>query len=113
MKKMNKLIIIGLLTALAASPLSLQARGNASAGQEKARACEACHGATGKSIDPTYPNLAGQYASYLEQALNDYRSGDRKNPIMAGMSAGLSDQDVEDLSAWFASQQGLQDISIK
>ena len=102
-----------MLVLLIGGPLSLQAKGNASAGQEKSKVCEACHGATGKSADPTYPNLAGQYASYLAQALSDYRSGARTNPIMAGMAANLSNQDIADLAAWYASQQGLQDLSIK
>ncbi len=97
----------------ASLPLSQQDDGKAGAGQEKARACEACHGATGKSVDPTYPNLAGQHASYLKQALSDYRSGARSNPIMAGMAANLSNRDIADLAAWFAGQEGLQDIPIK
>ncbi len=102
-----------LLLLLAVIPLSLQAKGNADAGQEKAKVCEACHGATGKSVDPSYPNLAGQHASYLVKALSDYRSGARTNPIMAGMASNLSNQDILDLAAWYASQQGLQDLSIK
>ena len=101
-----------LATLLIALPLTLAAKGDASAGQEKAKLCEACHGATGKSVDPNYPNLAGQHESYLEKALADYRSGRRPNPIMAGMAGPLSDQDIADLSAWFASQEGgLRDIS--
>ena len=101
------------LVLLTAIPLSLQARGNAIDGKEKASACEACHGITGESIDPTFPNLAGQHASYLAQALSDYRSGARKNPIMSGMVSSLSNQDILDLAAWYASQDGLQDLSIK
>ncbi|MEE8494997.1 MAG: c-type cytochrome, partial [Xanthomonadales bacterium] len=97
----------------ASLPLSPQDNSNASAGQEKSRLCETCHGATGKSADPTFPNLAGQHASYLVQALNDYRSGARTNPVMAEMAANLSNQAIADLAAWFASQQGLQDLSIK
>jgi cytochrome c553 len=88
------------------------AKGNAATGQQKAATCEACHGKDGHSIDPTYPNLAGQHYSYLVKALSDYRSGDRSNPIMAGMAANLSNQDIEDLAAWYASQQGLKDLSV-
>jgi len=102
-----------LCVLLAAAPLTLQAKGNASAGQEKARACAACHGTTGESVDPAFPNLAGQYASYLVQALGDYRSGARTNPVMAGLVSNLSNQDIADLAAWYASQEGLQDLSIK
>jgi cytochrome c553 len=101
------------LVLFAAIPFSLQAKGDAGAGEKKASACEACHGATGESTDPTFPNLAGQHASYLAQALTDYRSGARKNPIMAGMASNLSNQDILDLAAWYADQGGLQDLSIK
>lgn len=93
--------------------ISLPAKDVAGAGPEKSRLCEACHGATGKSVDPAFPNLAGQHASYLAQALGDYRSGARSNPIMAGTVTHLSNQDIADLAAWFAGQQGLQDLSIK
>lgn len=102
-----------LLVLLAASPLSLQAKGNAGTGQEKSKVCVACHGTTGKSENPTYPNLAGQHASYLAQALGDYRSGARTNRVMAGPASNLSNQDIVDLAAWYASQEGLRDLSIK
>ncbi len=101
------------LVLLTTIPFSLQAKGNALAGKEKASACEACHGITGESTDPDFPNLAGQHASYLAQALSDYRSGARVNPIMSGMVSVLSNQDILDLAAWYASQDGLQDLSIK
>jgi cytochrome c553 len=97
----------------ASLPLSSEPGGNVSAAPENSKVCEACHGVTGKSVDPTYPNLAGQHASYLAQALGDYRSSARTNPIMAGMATNLSNQDIADLAAWFARQQGLQDLSIK
>ena len=92
---------------------TLAASGNAGNGQEKAKVCEACHGTVGKSVDPAYPNLAGQYDSYLQKALADYRSGRRTNLIMAGFANPLSDQDIKDLAAWYSSQDGLKDISIK
>lgn len=101
------------LVLFAAIPFSLHAKGDAVAGEKKSSACAACHGATGESTDPTFPNLAGQHASYLAQALADYRSGARKNPIMAGMASNLSNQDILDLAAWYARQEGLQDLSIK
>jgi cytochrome c553 len=94
-------------------PLTLAAKGDAAAGKEKAKLCEACHGATGESVDPSYPKLAGQYASYLQQALLDYRAGRKTNPVMVGMAKPLSNQDILDLSAWYASQQGLTDLSKK
>lgn len=100
-----------LAVLMLAAPLTVAARGDAAAGQEKAKVCEACHGATGKSIDPNYPDIGGQHKDYLEKALRDYRSGHRPNLIMAGMASGLSDQDIEDLAAWFSSQEGLIDLS--
>lgn len=73
---------------------------------EKAAACVACHGPNGVSTNPMYSSLAGQYADYLEMSLKAYKSGARKNPIMAGMAAPLSDQDIKALAGYFASQKG-------
>lgn len=79
------------------------ATGSAAAGKTKAAACEACHGADGNGIAPNYPALAGQYEDYLAQSLHEYKSGARTNAIMNGMAAPLSDQDIADLAAFFAS----------
>lgn len=98
---------------LLALPLTVLAKGHPSSGKEKSQVCQACHGLDGKSVDPTYPNLAGQYESYLVKALGDYRAGRRTNAVMAGFAANLSDQDIKDLAAWYASQEGLKDLSIK
>ncbi|NIP17212.1 MAG: c-type cytochrome [Xanthomonadales bacterium] len=87
------------------------AAGDAASGQEKSGACAACHGADGRGTDPSYPVLAGQHASYLARALKDYRDGRRRNPIMGGFAGQLSDQDIEDLAAWYASLDGLEDLS--
>jgi cytochrome c553 len=70
-------------------------------------------GPDGNSIEPAYPNLAGQHESYLIKALADYRSGARENAIMASFAASLSHQDIEDLAAWYASQEGLEDLHIE
>ena len=102
-----------LVLLLACLPFSLMAKGDPQAGKEKAQVCEACHGPTGMSVDPSYPNLAGQQESYLQKSLGDYRSGRRTNAIMAGFATNLSNQDIMDLAAWFASQEGLKDLSIK
>ncbi|MDT8319228.1 MAG: cytochrome c [Xanthomonadales bacterium] len=102
------------LALLLAMPLTAAAAGDPAKGKEKSATCQACHGEDGRTvIDPSYPILAGQYASYLVRALQDYRSGERSNAVMAGMSANLSDQDIEDLAAWYASREGLRDLSIK
>ena len=83
------------------------ARGNAESGKAKAaQVCAACHGPEGnKPSAPDQPVLAGQYADYLVQALSDYKSGKRTNPIMKGFAAQLSKQDIEDLAAWFSGQR--------
>jgi cytochrome c553 len=78
---------------------------NPAAGQAKAKeVCAACHGADGNSQLPDYPKLAGQHRDYLEQALRDYKSGQRKNPIMGANAAALSKEDIANLAAWFSSQ---------
>jgi cytochrome c553 len=102
-----------LFVALLLCPAMVAAKGDPASGEKKAQACQACHGLDGRSVDPSYPNLAGQHASYLAKSLQDYRSGRRTNAIMAGMAANLSDQDIEDLAAWYASQDGLKDLSIR
>ncbi len=85
---------------------SVLAQGDAAAGKEKSAPCIACHGADGNSPAPNFPRLAGQHADYLVKALEDYKTGARKNAIMAGFAAGLSKKDREDLAAYFASQEG-------
>jgi len=114
MKSINTLIRNAILALLMASlPLGAAAKGNPGNGKEKAKVCEACHGLDGKSVDPSYPNLAGQHESYLTKALGDYRSGRRTNLIMAGFAGPLTDEDIQDLAAWYSSQDGLKDLSIK
>jgi cytochrome c553 len=83
------------------------AGGNAEKGKEKAaQVCAACHGAQGdKPTAPDQPILAGQYPDYLVKALSDYKSGKRSNPIMKAFAAQLSKQEMEDVAAWFSSQQ--------
>jgi cytochrome c553 len=66
--------------------------------------CQACHGMDGNSAIPDNPKLAGQNADYLAKALRDYKSGARKNPVMAGFAGALSPQDIDDLAAYFAAQ---------
>jgi cytochrome c553 len=67
--------------------------------------CVACHGNDGIGILPEYPNLAGQHADYIEQALKAYRAGQRKNPIMGGMAAPLTDADIKALAQYYSSQR--------
>jgi cytochrome c553 len=81
---------------------SAQAAGDVAAGKAKAAACAGCHGANGQGIPPT-PALAGKSADYLVQQLKDFKSGKRDNPVMKGMAAGLSDQDMANVAAYYAS----------
>lgn len=83
---------------------ALLASGDATAGQTKAAGCAGCHGAQGVSPSPNYPHLAGQVAAYTFKQLKDYQQGTRgDSPLMAGLVAGLSDQDMADLAAYYAS----------
>jgi cytochrome c553 len=72
------------------------------AGKAKSAACGACHGNNGISMIPMYPNLAGQKEQYLVLQMKAFRDGERKNMIMAPMAAGLSDDDIANLSAYYA-----------
>ena len=69
--------------------------------------CAACHGENGISQVPDFPKLAGQHNDYLVRAMNDYKSGARKNALMAPQSANLSKRDIEDLAAYYSRQQAL------
>lgn len=80
------------------------AGGNVAAGQAKAGVCAGCHGADGNGgADPTWPKLAGQNVEYIAKQLADFKSGTRKDPIMAGMVAALSKTDMQNIGAYYAS----------
>lgn len=79
--------------------------GDSKAGQKKAAVCAACHGATGNSASAQFPKLAGQGAPYIYQQLKLFKSGKRDNAIMQAQAAGLSEQDMKDLAAYYAAQQ--------
>jgi cytochrome c553 len=101
---MKRLLCAPLVIALLFSAGSAFASGDVDAGKAKAVPCQACHGQDGNAgVDPQYPHLAGQYADYLARALHEYKLGQRKNPIMVGFATPLSDADIEDLAAYFAS----------
>jgi cytochrome c553 len=95
------------LAALALCAPALAAKGDPDAGKAKAEACKACHGETGISATPDFPKIAGQHADYIATVLKHYKLGKRKNPIMAGQVANLSEKDMVDLGAWFSMQSGL------
>lgn len=81
-----------------------KAPGDAARGEARTAVCATCHGPGGNSVIPANPNLAGQHATYLSNALMAYKSGRRSNPIMASMVAALSEQDIEDIAAYYAAQ---------
>ena len=89
------------------------AAGDPAAGREKAAQCQQCHGLDGNSPTPQFPKIGGQHAKYIVQTLRDYKTGVRQEPVMAAFAAALSDQDQEDLAAWYASQGGLYTIEFK
>ncbi|RDS79420.1 cytochrome c4 [Dyella monticola] len=85
--------------------------GDATAGQAKAAACGACHGMDGNSSDAQYPKLAGQHEAYIAHQLENFKSGTRQNAIMLGMATPLSNQDMRDIGAYFASKQPLPGVA--
>ena len=102
---MRKLLAVSLALAI---PFAAGAAGNAESGKAKMaeKGCAACHGPDGnKPSAPDQPIVAGQHYDYLVRVLTDYKIGRRTNPIMKGMAAQLSKQDIEDVAAWFSSQQ--------
>jgi cytochrome c553 len=89
------------LVLLAASP-GLCAAGDVKAGRAKAMMCQACHGLDGLSKTPDAPNIAGQIEPYLVGQLQAFKSGARKNDAMSVVAPSLSNQDIEDLAAYFS-----------
>ena len=78
--------------------------GDAAAGAQKAAVCAACHGASGSSVNPEWPNLAGQHESYVAEQLTNFKQGDRTNTLMSPMATALTESDMQDLGAHFAKQ---------
>jgi cytochrome c553 len=96
---------ISLSVLLLAGFASSASAADIAAGKAKVtEVCQACHGMDGNSATPDYPKLAGQYPDYLAKALRDYKSGLRKNAIMAGFAGTLSPQDIDNLAAYYAAQ---------
>lgn len=90
--------------ALALSAEVTYAEGDAEAGKAKSIVCAACHGADGNSVNPEWPNLAGQHTSYTVMQLMAFKKGDRQNALMSAQALGLSDEDMDDLAAYFGQQ---------
>ena len=89
------------MTTLGQTP----AAGSAEEGQTKSTACIACHGVNGNSANPQWPTLAGQHKPYIAKQLHAFKSGSRKDPLMSPMAVSLSDDDIEDLAAYFSAQK--------
>lgn len=87
------------------------AAGDPARGAEKSLSCQACHGPDGNSPAPIFPILAGQHEDYLLRSMQAYRDGGRTDPIMTALMAPLAAQDLEDLAAYYARQQGLEPVS--
>lgn len=103
---MKKVVIVIVSVFIGSASVQLAfAQGDAAVGQSKAALCATCHGAEGNSEFPMNPKLAGQNATYLIKQLMDYKSGVRSNPTMSAMVLNLSEQDMQDISAWYSSQQ--------
>ncbi|HET8898530.1 MAG TPA: cytochrome c [Rhodanobacteraceae bacterium] len=100
---MKRFVSSALLALALTIPALALAHGDPVAGKEKAVVCAACHGADGNAPDPQYPRLAGQWENYLLQALKEYKSGERSNPIMQGFVSTMSEDDMENLAAYFSS----------
>jgi cytochrome c553 len=96
--------------AAGAAALALAATGpiaaaDLEAGKKKvSEVCQACHGMDGNSPLPENPKLAGQNGDYLAKALRDYKSGARKNPVMAGMAGTLTAKDIDNVAAYYSGQ---------
>lgn len=100
---MNKIILAAATASvMIASPVFA---GDAEAGKAKSVMCAACHGANGISAVPTYPNIAGQKEAYLAKQLKDFKSGKRSDPTMKGMVMALSDEDMDNLAAYYANMK--------
>ena len=97
--------LIPIAIAVALTSGAALAAGNASAGKTKSAPCMACHGADGNSPNVIWPKLAGQHPAYIVKQLQAFKSGDRKDPLMSAQAAPLSDQDMQDLAAYFSSQK--------
>jgi cytochrome c553 len=98
-----KSILFVVMAALMFASSSVMA-GDAAAGKAKSAICAACHGVDGISMNPLWPNLKGQKEQYLIKQIKAFRDGTRKDPSMQPMVASLSDEDIENLAAYFSSQ---------
>lgn len=93
-------------SALALAPAAVRADNSAAAtaGEAKAAVCTACHGVNGNSVNPEWPNLAGQGSAYIKEQLKLFRAGHRNNLVMYPLAVALTDDDIRDLAAYYSRQ---------
>lgn len=109
--KFQSIVLLSVLCGLqvGAGAFAAEARptgaGSAEKGQAKAAPCVACHGVNGNSVNPVWPNLAGQHAAYIQRQLGAFKNDARQDPLMTPMAKPLSDEDMADLGAFFSSQK--------
>jgi len=96
-----RILLVAALVLNAATALAADVQAGAAKAKE---VCQACHGMDGNSTVPDYPKLAGQRPDYIAKALRDYKSGARKNAIMAGFAGTLSTADIDNVAAYYSSQ---------
>jgi len=101
---MKNWLVITMAFLLSAAQMTVHAAGDPDAGKTKSASCAACHGADGNSLNPEWPKLAGQHESYIVKQLFYFTDGERENATMKPMASGLTEQDMEDLGAFYASQ---------
>jgi cytochrome c553 len=99
-------VLMGLLTSFTMG--NAYATGDADAGKNKSASCGACHGADGNSVNPAWPSIAGQHSVYIQNALQSFKDGTRSDVLMTAQAMGLSDQDIADLAAYYASQKAVK-----
>lgn len=104
---MNQATFIFFTAALFTATLAT-ADGNPEAGKAKSTTCAGCHNVDGNSTSAMFPRLAGQHKDYLFHSLKAYKTGKRKNPIMAGQVQNLTLTDMADLAAYYSKQKGLE-----
>lgn len=103
--------LVSFAEGVAADPFT---KGDAAAGATKSAPCVACHGVGGNGIiNPEWPKLAGQHSAYVAAQLKHFKAGERKNAVMAGQAALLSDQDMADIAAHFATLKAVPGVASK
>ena len=103
-----KTIVRIMVTVCLLGSATAYAAGDIQAGTAKAALCAGCHGPAGISVNPLWPNLAGQHVEYLDKQIKAFRDGSRVEPTMSPFVATLNDGDIADIAAFFASRKTCQ-----